>query len=44
MEIKTAFLNGNLMKDMYMIQLDGFVSKENSHKVFKLEKSIYELK
>ena len=35
MDVKTAFLNGNLTKEVYMTQPEGFIS-ENSSKVFKL--------
>ena len=44
MDIKTAFLNGNLLEDMYMTQPEGFASLENSRKVCKLQRSIYGLK
>ena len=36
MDVKTAFLNGNLLEDVYMTQSKGFVSPENSRKVYKL--------
>ena len=38
------FLNGNLEEEMYMIQLEGFVSKESPNKMCRLLRSIYELK
>ena len=44
MDVKTAFLNGNLEEDLYMDQPEGFVSKDNIHKVCKLNRSIYGLK
>ncbi|WVZ89575.1 LOW QUALITY PROTEIN: hypothetical protein U9M48_035957 [Paspalum notatum var. saurae] len=44
MDVKTAFLNGNLSEDMYMTQPDGFVDPQNAWKVCKLLKSIYGLK
>jgi hypothetical protein len=44
MDVKTAFLNGNLTKDVYMTQLEGFVDPTNARKVCKLQKSIYGLK
>ena len=44
MDVKTAFLNGNLLEDVYMTQLEGFVQPKNSGKVCKLQRSIYGLK
>ena len=44
MDVKTSFLNGNLLEDVYMIQPEGFVNPKNSRKVCKLQRSIYGLK
>src|SRR3954470_10680754 len=44
MDVKTAFLNGYLDEDGYMIQPEGFVDPKNAIKVCKLQKSIYGLK
>ena len=44
MDVKTAFLNGNLTEDMYMMQPEGFVDPTNTRKICKLQKSIYGLK
>ena len=44
MDVKTAFLNGNLLEDVYMTQPEGFVNPKNSRKVYKLQRSIYGLK
>ena len=44
MDVKTAFLNGNLEELIYMAQPDGFVEKEQESKVCELFKSIYGLK
>ena len=43
MDVKTTFLNGDLVKDVYMTQPKGFESID-SHKICKLQKSIYGLK
>ncbi|GKE81959.1 retrovirus-related pol polyprotein from transposon TNT 1-94, partial [Tanacetum coccineum] len=40
----TAFLNGILREDVYVIQLDGFVDPENPNNVYKLKKALYGLK
>ena len=44
MDVKTAFLNGNLLEDVYMTQPEGFVMPEGASKVCKLQRSIYGLK
>src|SRR3954464_13452308 len=44
MDVKTAFLNGHLEEDVYMIQPEGFVSPEDAGKVCKLQRAIYGLK
>ncbi|KAL4280040.1 hypothetical protein GQ457_03G019540 [Hibiscus cannabinus] len=44
MDVKTAFLNGKLEKDVYMTQPEGFVTPSNAGKVCKLQRSIYGLK
>jgi Reverse transcriptase (RNA-dependent DNA polymerase) len=44
MDVKTAFLNGDLEEDVYMTQPMGFEYANNASKVCKLKKSIYELK
>ena len=43
-DVKTAFLNGNLEEEVYMKQLEGFSPSEGEHLVCKLKKSIYGLK
>ena len=44
MDVKTAFLNGNLGKEVYMIQLEGYTSKEFPERMCRLQRSIYGLK
>ena len=44
MDVKTAFLNGNLSEEVNMTQPQGFTSKEDHNKVCKLKRSIYRLK
>nr|GFA82022.1 retrovirus-related Pol polyprotein from transposon TNT 1-94 [Tanacetum cinerariifolium] len=44
MDVKTAFLNGNLPKDVYVSQPDGFVDPNNPNHVYKLKKALYGLK
>ena len=43
MDVKIAFLNGELEEEVYMIQPEGFISIDES-KVCKLQRSIYGLK
>ena len=43
MDVKTAFLNGYLKEELYMMQLEGFVDPKGANKVCKLQRSFYEL-
>ncbi|GJS26647.1 retrovirus-related pol polyprotein from transposon TNT 1-94 [Tanacetum coccineum] len=44
MDVKTAFLNGNMREEVYISQPDGFVDKDNPNHVYKLKKALYGLK
>nr|GEY80356.1 hypothetical protein [Tanacetum cinerariifolium] len=44
MDVKTAFLNGNLREKVYVSQPDGLVDQDNPNHVYKLKKALYGLK
>nr|GFC90721.1 retrovirus-related Pol polyprotein from transposon TNT 1-94 [Tanacetum cinerariifolium] len=44
MDVKTAFLNGDLREEVYVSQPDGFVDPDNPNHVYKLKKALYGLK
>ncbi|KAH9654969.1 hypothetical protein KPL70_022170 [Citrus sinensis] len=44
MDIKTAFLHGNLEEEIYMEQPEGFIQRESEDMVCLLKKSLYGLK
>nr|GEX59547.1 hypothetical protein [Tanacetum cinerariifolium] len=43
-DVKTAFLNGNLREEVYVSQPNGFVDSDNPNHVYKLKKALYMLK
>ena len=43
MDVKTAFLNGFLEEQLYMMQPEGFVNPKGVNKMCKLQRSIYGL-
>ena len=43
MDVETAFLNGFLKEELYMMQPEGFVNSKGANKLCKLQQSIYGL-
>ncbi|GKE99321.1 retrovirus-related pol polyprotein from transposon TNT 1-94, partial [Tanacetum coccineum] len=44
MDVKTAFLNGNLREEVYVSQPDGFLDKNKPNYMYKLKKALYGFK
>ena len=44
MDVKTAFLHGVLEETIYMDQPEGYIKKNQEHLIYKLNKSLYDLK
>ncbi|GJR99687.1 retrovirus-related pol polyprotein from transposon TNT 1-94 [Tanacetum coccineum] len=44
MDVKTAFLNGELKEEVYVHQPEGFVDPERPHHVYRPNKALYGLK
>ena len=44
MDVKYAFLNGELEEEVYMEQPDGFQVKEAENHVYRLKRALYGLK
>nr|GFB65896.1 copia protein [Tanacetum cinerariifolium] len=44
MDVKTAFLNGDLKEEVYVSQPKGFVDPDHPTHVYRLKKALYGLK
>ncbi|GKE07699.1 retrovirus-related pol polyprotein from transposon TNT 1-94 [Tanacetum coccineum] len=44
MDVKTAFLNGELKEEVYVSQPEGFMDQDNPSHLYKLKKSLHGLK
>uniref|UniRef100_A0ACD5UNA0 Uncharacterized protein n=2 Tax=Avena sativa TaxID=4498 RepID=A0ACD5UNA0_AVESA len=44
MDVKTAFLNGEMGEEVYVCQPPGFINTDNSSKVLRLHKALYRLR
>jgi hypothetical protein len=44
MDVKSAFLNGELQEEVYVQQPPGFVDSKHKHKVLRLRKALYGLR
>jgi hypothetical protein len=43
MDVKSAFLNGDLQEEVYIEQPSGFIITGKEHKVLKRKKALYRL-
>lgn len=43
-DVKSAFLNGDLQEELYVVQPEGFIKEGKEEKVYKLKKALYGLK
>ncbi|GKF22814.1 retrovirus-related pol polyprotein from transposon TNT 1-94, partial [Tanacetum coccineum] len=43
-DVKTAFLNGELREEVYVSEQEGFVDQDNPNHVYRLKKALYGLK
>lgn len=44
LDVKSAFLNGDLLEEVYVVQPEGFVKRGKEYKVYKLLKALYGLR
>ena len=44
MDVKSAFLNGDLQEEVYVVQPPGFIITGKEHKVLRLHKALYGLR
>jgi hypothetical protein len=44
MDVKSAFLNGELQEEVYVVQPPGFIVEGEEHKVYRLDKALYGLR
>lgn len=44
LDVKSAFLNGEIQEEVYVTQPEGFVKENEEHKVYKLLKALYGLR
>ncbi|GJU50562.1 retrovirus-related pol polyprotein from transposon TNT 1-94 [Tanacetum coccineum] len=44
MDVKTAFLNGELKEEVYVSQPEGFIDPDHPTHVYRLKKALYDLK
>lgn len=44
LDVKTAFLNGEILEEVYVSQPEGFEKKGKEHLVYKLAKALYGLR